>query len=84
MIHKPDNELIVPSLELGIYVHYKSPTMRYEVVGVALDTETQEPMVIYKPLYASNVTYWVRPYDMFTSQVMVDGKHVPRFRKEAA
>ncbi len=68
----------------GVYVHYKSDDMRYEVVGVGMHSETQEEVVIYKPLYTSpelNPEYWVRPYAMFVGSVEVDGQMVPRFRR---
>jgi len=70
------------ALPLGIYEHYKGN--RYEVVGEAIHTETQEPMVLYKALYKGNFpegTVWARPLEMFTEIVMVDTKAVPRFRK---
>jgi hypothetical protein len=66
-------------LEQGIYEHYKGN--RYEVIGVGKDTETEEPVVIYRPLYESDVAYWVRPYAMFMETVMIDGHTIPRFKK---
>ncbi len=69
----------IPTIELGIYEHYKGKL--YEVVGVALHSETQEPLVVYKPLYKSIATYWVRPYEMFVENVEIDGKTFPRFKK---
>jgi len=79
MTHIPHTELLVPSLALGKYQHYKGDY--YEVVGVALSSENQEPIVIYKPLYDSPVPFWVRPYAMFIERVDVDGKTVDRFKK---
>lgn len=64
-------------LKLGVYQHYKGN--RYEVVGVATHTETGELLVMYRPLYDSDVEYWVRPLAMFTEQVEVEGKTQPRF-----
>lgn len=71
----------VPNLEQGIYEHYKGN--RYELIGVGIDTETELPVVIYKPLYETNVPYWVRPYKMFVDAVEQDGTMIPRFRKVA-
>ena len=68
-----------PKIEPGIYEHFKG--MRYEVIGVALHSEDQQPYVIYKPLYESVSEYWVRPYDMFVETVERDGKSFPRFKK---
>ena len=65
----------------GIYEHYKGK--HYEVVGVALNSETEEPMVIYKALYSGEFpegTLWVRPLEMFKENVTVEGNLVPRFR----
>jgi hypothetical protein len=78
-IHLSEDELQVPDIELGLYEHYKGN--RYEVVGVGLDTEDHTAQVIYKPLYESNVPFWIRPYDMFLETVEVDGKVVPRFQR---
>ena len=65
----------------GIYEHYKGK--RYEVIGIAHHSETLEPLVIYKALYETQFgadSLWVRPMDMFTQSVSVDGKQLPRFR----
>lgn len=69
----------IPEIEPGIYEHYKGN--RYEVLGVALHSETLEPMVVYRPLYKSKATLWVRPYKMFLESVTVDGQTRPRFAK---
>lgn len=71
----------IPSIELGIYEHYKGK--RYRVVGTALHTESMEPHVVYQPLYKADINpdFWIRPYAMFIENVMVDGKSVPRFKK---
>lgn len=65
-------------LPTGKYRHYKGND--YEVVGVATHSETHEPMVVYRPLYGE-MGLWVRPLAMFTEDVTVDGKTVPRFAK---
>lgn len=67
------------SIQLGIYEHYKGN--RYEVIGVGRHTETEELFVMYKPLYESDVPFWVRPYDMFFSSVLINGVDTPRFKK---
>ncbi len=79
MINVPDEQLNVPYIEKGTYEHYKGN--RYEVTGVALDSENLQPFVIYKPLYDSKVALWARPYDMFTSTVVMNGVETPRFKK---
>ena len=72
----------------GTYRHNKSGKL-YEVIGVALHTETSEKMVMYQALYRSPDLeaeygpnpYFVRPYTMFFEQVELDGVMRPRFEK---
>jgi hypothetical protein len=69
------------SLPTGLYAHYKGK--HYEVLGVVHHSETVEPLVLYKALYETKFgtdSLWVRPFEMFTGNVIVDGKEVPRFR----
>jgi hypothetical protein len=73
------SEPAVPHLPLGKYKHYKGKV--YDVIGVGVDTETEKPVVIYVPLYESTVNFWVRPYDMFTDTLKLDGKIIKRFEK---
>jgi len=40
----------------------------YVIVGVALHSETREPMMVYRPLYDDGGLY-VRPLEMFLSEV---------------
>ena len=65
----------------GKYRHYKENY--YEVLGVAHHSETLEPLVVYKALYDSpefgSNALWVRPLAMFTENVEVEGKLMPRF-----
>ena len=63
-------------LKKGIYRHYKGS--KYEVFMTARHSETEEWLVVYKALYGEEGN-WVRPYDMFTSTVMVDGEVKERF-----
>ena len=60
----------------GIYRHYKGNS--YRVEGLALHSETLEPMVIYRALYGTG-EMWVRPAKMWNEMVSVNGKMVPRF-----
>lgn len=69
--------LHVPTIKPGIYRHYKDK--QYQVIGIALHSETQEPLVVYKPLYESDAEFWVRPYDMFVETVTVEDEQIPRF-----
>lgn len=78
MIDELDS-VAIPTIEPGEYLHYKNK--RYEVIGVALHSETLEPLVVYRPLYEARAPLWVRPYDMFVGSVSIDGKQVKRFQK---
>ncbi|MFT2816716.1 DUF1653 domain-containing protein [Leifsonia sp. A12D58] len=63
-------------LATGTYRHYKGNL--YEVIGVARHSETEEQLVVYKPLYGEG-GLWVRPLQMFTETVTVGGEVVQRF-----
>ena len=63
-------------LKKGIYQHYKGPF--YEVYMTAQHSETEEWLVVYKALYGEEGN-WVRPYEIFTSMVTVDGEEKKRF-----
>ena len=58
-------------IEKGIYKHFKG--MEVEVVGVALDSETQERMVVYNhpdPVKGKEGnTMWVRSEKMFLEKI---------------
>jgi hypothetical protein len=60
----------------GKYRHFKGG--EYEVVGVARHSETNEQLVVYRPLY-NDSGLWVRPVAMFLETVEHDGQTVPRF-----
>ena len=65
------------TFKLGIYEHFKGS--RYEVIGLAKHSETLEDMVVYRALYGER-KLWVRPFAMFTEEVEVAGKKMPRFK----
>lgn len=49
-------------LKPGLYRHYKGK--HYEVLGIAKHSETEEYLVVYRPLYGEQ-GLWVRPLAMF-------------------
>jgi len=66
----------------GKYRQYKGK--EYEVIGLALHSETLEEMVVYKPLYAipdiPAGTLWVRPLNMFLDRVKTGDNEILRFQ----
>ncbi|WP_250658413.1 DUF1653 domain-containing protein [Alkalimarinus coralli] len=60
----------------GTYRHYKGNL--YQVYGTATHSETEEALVVYRPLYGEG-KLWVRPFSMFTEMVVSNGEEVPRF-----
>jgi hypothetical protein len=63
----------------GIYQHYKG--MSYRVIHLGRHSETLEWLVVYECLYENpGGKIWVRPMDMFTETVEVNGRTVPRFK----
>ncbi len=63
--------------KLGIYKHYKGND--YQVLGVVRHSETDEILVLYRPLYG-NRALWVRPLESFMEQIEIEGNHQPRFK----
>ena len=55
-----------------VYRHFKGNY--YFVENIAYDSETQEKMVVYKPLYSreDDKQIWVRPESMFLSEISLD------------
>jgi hypothetical protein len=59
----------------GRYRHFKGG--EYEVLGTARHSETEEVLVVYRPVTSPD--WWVRPLEMFTETVEHEGRRVPRF-----
>lgn len=69
-----DNELkLKPGKK---YKHFKGK--EYLVLHLAKHSETLEDLVVYQALYGER-GIWVRPLDMFTEKVEVNGVLVNRF-----
>lgn len=59
-----------------IYQHYKGGY--YEVVCIAIHTETNEEVVVYKN---NKGDFFVRPYMMFFEKIEINGILIDRFKK---
>lgn len=69
------NDLIIG----GVYQHYKGKN--YIVRDIARHSETMEWLVVYECLYENEAAkIWVRPLDMFTENITLEGKSIPRFK----
>jgi hypothetical protein len=66
------------SVAPGRYRHYKGNY--YEVIGIARHSETDERLVVYRPLYGE-MGLWVRPLEMFQEEVLVEGRLQSRFAR---
>jgi hypothetical protein len=68
-----------------IYRHYKydphgpENNYTYKIIDIGFDTERQEEVVIYKPLYESDVRIFVRPLNIFLESVDIHNNSIPRF-----
>ena len=62
-------EDIMKEVKIGkVYRHFKGNY--YFVEGVALDSETKERIVVYKPIYdRSDSNIWIRPEKMFLEEI---------------
>ena len=73
--------LLSDTVTPGLYRHYKGK--EYEVLAMALHSETLESMVVYKPLYETPDvppgTLWVRPAAMFLEMVETEKGPLQRF-----
>ncbi|MCF4009140.1 DUF1653 domain-containing protein [Rheinheimera sp. UJ63] len=65
-----------PDLPQGYYQHYKG--RYYQVVDLAMHSETAEWLVIYRALYG-DFGLWARPATMFSENVDIAGELSPRF-----
>lgn len=64
-------------IQPGRYRHYEGN--EYTVIGTARHSETLEEHVVYRQEYGDHAL-WLRPSQMFSETLKVDGHEVPRFR----
>lgn len=90
-MYSPYSFIVIPMSHpqiWAIYRHYKSTWWThhtYEVIGIAKHSETEEELVIYKPLFDAestwlgNAQFAARPVSMRFDQIEWEGKSMPRF-----
>lgn len=66
------------SLKPGKYRHFKG--REYNLLHIALHSETLEPMVVYQALYGAR-GIWVRPASMWNETITREGREIKRFTK---
>ncbi|HEX5730430.1 DUF1653 domain-containing protein [Microbacterium sp.] len=64
------------AIEPGVYRHFTGE--RYQVIGTAQHSETEEEYVVYRALYGDGAL-WVRPRAMWDELIERDGYDGPRF-----
>ena len=69
-------EEAIRTIPLGKYRHFKGK--EYEVIGIARQSETEEPMVVYRAPYGEG-GLWCRPASMWNETVERGGKTYKRF-----
>ncbi len=62
--------------KVGLYKHYKGS--EYQVIDIATHSETEECLVVYRPMYGDK-KLWVRPFEMFFEKIIIDGIEKDRF-----
>lgn len=61
-----------------LFLHYKNKP--YKGIGVARHSETLEELMVYESLYDNDLgRLWVRPKDMYFSNIEKDGRLIRRF-----
>ena len=72
----PTYDEAVAAIPSGRYRHFKGK--KYELIGIARHSETEEPMVVYRALYG-DYGIWVCPASMWNETVERGGQTYRRF-----
>lgn len=79
---KTDTQKMLRSIDIvagSYWTHYKGGV--YQVVTLAVDESTLEPVVVYKSLRKGSI--WVRTVKNWEEMVQVEGVEVERFKAGA-
>lgn len=78
-VRREQGLLALAGPEIGsTWTHYKGG--RYRVLACSLDEETLAPLVTYQSLERGHI--WTRKLSVWLEQVEVEGRTMPRFRRE--
>lgn len=66
----------IQDIKPGIWRHFKGN--RYQVIGLARHSESEDLMVVYRALYGDG-ELWVRPASMWLETIERDGQIFQRF-----
>ena len=69
MSNQKGETIDINAFRKGKYRHYKGS--EYQVTDTATHSETEELLVLYRPLYGDGAL-WVRPFNMFFEKIMID------------
>ena len=73
-------EEALQAIPKGKYRHFKGN--EYEIVCIARDCESTQPLVVYKALYGDGMI-WVRPAEYWYDQITRNGQTYTRFTRIA-
>ena len=65
-----------------IYSHYKDHTKLYQIIMISINEKTQQPTVIYQPLYSELFDLKIptdRSWSEWSENILYEGETVPRF-----
>ena len=71
-------EEALQAIPKGKYRHFKGN--EYEIVCIARDCESTQPLVVYKALYGDGMI-WVRPAKYWYEQITRNGQTYTRFTR---
>lgn len=69
----------LPILGWDVFRHYKGN--EYRIICIARLEEDHTPCVVYQSI-KDDTEIWIRPYDDFVKEIVVDGYCGPRFVKQ--
>lgn len=66
--------------ENELYYHYKTLDAYYKIIEIALDEETEKPVIIYQAQYGKKLI-WIKKFEKWFEIVEHNVVMIPRFSK---